>query len=65
MAETKPAPKTQAKTTTKAETKPAPKKRLSYAGIKLIGHSWYSSKDGYKKPFKTADECAEHFDSEA
>jgi len=36
-------------------------KRLNYAGIKMIGSKWYSSKDNYKKSFATADECAMHF----
>jgi len=37
--------------------------RLNYMGIKQIGSLWYSAKDKYSKPFSTADECAEHFNS--
>lgn len=36
-------------------------KKLSYAGIKMIGSLYYSSKDSYTKSFATADECALHF----
>lgn len=39
-------------------------KRLNYAGIKQIGSLWYSIKDNYRKPFSTADECAEYFNKE-
>jgi hypothetical protein len=35
--------------------------RLDYRGIKLVGHTWRSVKDGYTKPFATADACAKHF----
>lgn len=38
-------------------------KKLSYAGIKMIGNKWYSIKDNYKKSFATADECASHFNT--
>lgn len=43
------------------EVKEEPKKRLDYTGIKMIGAKWYCKKDGYKKGFGTANECAEHF----
>ena len=39
-------------------------KRLNYVGIKQIGSLWYSKKDNYSKPFATADECAEHYNTE-
>lgn len=36
-------------------------KNLYYAGVKMIGSLYYSSKDDYAKGFATADECAEHY----
>lgn len=47
--------------TEKDENVEKPTKKLSYAGIKMIGNKWYSIKDNYKKSFATADECAIHF----
>ena len=47
--------------TEKDENVEKPTKKLSYAGIKMIGNKWYSIKDNYKKSFATADECAKHF----
>lgn len=36
-------------------------KKLFYAGIKMIGSHYYSSKDNYVKGFLSVDECAKHF----
>lgn len=68
MGQVNTSPKAQAKTTVKPTAKEqvetAPKKRLNYDGIRQAGGKWYCKKDGYKKPFNTADECAEHFNGE-
>jgi len=52
------------KTTAKRTDKPAEQIRLDYSGIKMIGSSWFSIKDKFKKGFHSADECAKHFNSE-
>ena len=39
-------------------------KTLNYAGVKMIGFLYYSSKDKYATGFATADECAQHFNGE-
>ena len=36
-------------------------KKLSYAGVRMIGSKWYCKQDNYKQGFSTADECAKHF----
>lgn len=36
-------------------------KKISMAGVKMIGSKYYHKNDGYKKSFGTAKECAKHF----
>lgn len=45
------------------EVKEVEVEKISLAGVRQVGIKWGHPKDGFKKTFETALECAKHFNS--